>query len=102
MTHCNLLHLICNDISVNVQLYLRFLKFVSTCHKSKHPCVTLCVKVAVNGSGSKMANSLSKICHTLNLSRYDTTFNFHAIKESIMSCVTTQDAQKKLDLFVTV
>ena len=84
-THCRLLHLICNDFPVNVQLFFRFLNFITSCHASKSKCVFICIKTAVAGSKSKVSNSLSYMCNKLSISRYDEKFELVKIKDK---CIT--------------
>jgi len=42
-THSVLLHLICLDIQVDVQLHLQFLKFMTSCIKSDNVCVKIII-----------------------------------------------------------
>ena len=66
-THCSLLHLICDDLSVNVQLYIRCINFVKTCVNSKMASVKMCCNIAMKGSNSALCNSVSHVCHKLDI-----------------------------------
>ena len=61
-THNRLLHLICNDINVDVQLYCRVLKFLVSCSKNPSDNVQICFKLAQGGSISAMSKSWGHIC----------------------------------------
>ena len=69
-THCNLLSILCEDVSIDLQLYMRFLRFIRQCLFSANQCLYLCGKLVINGSCSKSCNSLNVICNKLNVSKY--------------------------------
>ena len=62
-THSDLLHLICNDLPVDCQLHKRVYKFVVSLSKSENMYNNLSLKLALNGSGSRICNSINHICH---------------------------------------
>jgi len=73
MTHCNLVHLICQDICIKTRLHRRFIKFfIETC-KSNNSCVALASKMALNGSMSQTGDSLNFISHLYDLNKYNMT-----------------------------
>jgi hypothetical protein len=83
--HSCLLHLICQDIPINVQMYIRFLKKFKSCKQSASICVRMCCKLAVNGSRSSMSNSLSHVCKRLQLNRNNCEFVIHHIKQNAIA-----------------
>jgi hypothetical protein len=68
-THNDLLHLICNDNPINVQLHLRVLKFITNSCQSRNTLVSLCIRLAMNGSGSHTGNSITQLCYQYKVSR---------------------------------
>ena len=70
-THCNLLHLIVEDNSIDVKLQCRFINFLHNIVNSNNKCLALCAKLLLNGSGSVVANSWNYICYKYNLNRFD-------------------------------
>lgn len=91
-THSRLLHLICNDFNIDSQLHFRFLNFVTACKNSNNKCVRMCCRIALNGSNSRMSNSLSFICNKYKISRYD--FNVNNLKLMLSNAVYNDDLQK--------
>ena len=72
-THCDFLHELCNDLPIDSQLHIRFIKFLHKALNSNNVCTWLCGKLVVNGSKSPSCNSLNKICckYMLNKSTFD-------------------------------
>ncbi len=56
-THNRLLHIICNDIPVDLQLHKRFVTFFIKALNSNNTSVKLCAKLAFNGSRSNACRS---------------------------------------------
>lgn len=69
-THCHLLHYICSDDPIEVQLHKRFLKFVHTALNSQNIYTSMCAKLATSASNSTIANSFNHVIYKYNLSRY--------------------------------
>ena len=65
-THCSLLSMLCEDVSIDSQLHMRFLRFIRQCLFSANQCLYLCGKLVINGSCSKSCNSLNYICKRFN------------------------------------
>jgi hypothetical protein len=80
-THSSLLHLICLDCPIDVQLHMRFIKFFHSCVHSKNTCVNICSKLAINGSQSDICHSLTYICEKYNLCRYSIECKVKQIKD---------------------
>jgi len=70
-THCNLLHLICEDIPVKDQLYQRFVRFIGNAINSHNQVTKLCATLAQQGSSSSVANNITTVSHYFGVSRYD-------------------------------
>ena len=70
-THSKYLPLICEDLPIDVQIYKRFIKFFDNVINSDNECVTLCGKLALNGSNSSVCNNLSLISHVFKCNRYE-------------------------------
>ena len=61
-THCRLLSLLCNELSIESQLHIRFLKFFHQSLNSENECLQICSQMALRGSRSKTCNSINFIC----------------------------------------
>lgn len=68
-THCTLLPAICQDFPIDFQLHKRFHKFFMSCVSSRNEIVSLCARLAVDGSHSDTSNSLSLLCDILGCNR---------------------------------
>jgi len=66
-SHCELLPNICMDSSVEVKMHQRFIRFLIKSSNSQNQCIRLACTLVIEGSSSKVCNSLSKICHLYNL-----------------------------------
>ena len=88
-THCNLLDLICQDIPVIMQLHKRFMKFFCSLINSENVYLNTCAKLALNGSCSKLCNSITHICHKYHLNRYSIGVNNGILLNSVLA--TDQD-----------
>ena len=71
MTHCALLDIICDDLPVDVQLHIRFIKFFQTCLKSDNVCIRMCSKLVMIGSSSSVCDSLTFIADKYNFQQDD-------------------------------
>ena len=85
MTHCNLLHHICIDKPVNDQLYKRFINFIKQLYQSENALSKLCYKLAVNGSGSSLSNSMNVISSHYNIPKNTLTLYKQCILHNIPS-----------------
>ena len=56
LCHGNLLHWIVNDIPVDMQLYKRFIKFLKHLYTTNNYCISLCARLAIEGSVSSVSN----------------------------------------------
>jgi hypothetical protein len=70
-THNALLPIICNDLPVDMQLHKRLLKFLWKAIPSSNTCINLCAKLALNGSGSAVGNSLNYMSYKYKFSKYN-------------------------------
>ena len=68
-THCDLLHHICCDNRIDIQLYMRFVKFAKSLCFSKNALTRMCYNSAVNGSGSNVSKSIEHLSYLLNVPR---------------------------------
>ena len=68
-THSNLVHLICNDVDIDVQLHRRLLKFINSCVNSKNK--KLCCTLALQGSGSNVSDSINFLASTYKFDKYN-------------------------------
>ena len=85
-THSRLLHHICNDVHVKVQLYNRLLKFVKAAYHSGNSVTRLCAHLASQGSCSAVSNSISLICFDAHFSRNSL---FEVDNETVISSITS-------------
>ena len=72
-THSHLLPLICNDLLVECQLHKQIFKFVISLSRSENVYNKLSLNLALNGSSSRMCNSLNHICHKYCLVKREIT-----------------------------
>ena len=72
-THCNILHMLVNDDDIDVQLHRRQLKFVTSLINSDNTIIQLCCRLALNGSGSIISNSINYLCCKYQISKMDLT-----------------------------
>ena len=70
-THSCLLHLIINDLPVDGQIHLRIIKFFNCMYKNKNNVMSLCGRLAANGSGSPVSNSLNFVCYMYKIGKSD-------------------------------
>ena len=70
-THNALLHLICNDIPVQYQLYNRSLRFMKSLHISQNPIVKNSFQLVLSGSCSFVSNSVSFLSSLTHVNRRD-------------------------------
>ena len=68
-THSNFLNYICNDLPIDTQLHVRFIKFIYKIVNSSNICTSLCGKLALHGSMSPTCNSVNKVCYTYNVNK---------------------------------
>ena len=68
-THSYLLPLICDDIPINVQLSVRFVKFFKSLYSSSNHITVLCAKLALLGSRSSVSNNLTYVSELYNVCR---------------------------------
>ena len=92
-THNNLLPLICNDDPVDVQLHKRVLSFFGAASKSSNKCINIACKLAINGSCSSLANSLTVICNKYMLNKGSALLNASLIN-SYYGDKVTPDVQR--------
>ena len=69
-THCNLLCHICQDIPIEYQLFSRVNKFLVKVGNSDNSVLHFCFKLALNGSMSKVSNTLNYMAYVLKQSKY--------------------------------
>ena len=69
-THCNMLHEICFDVSVDNQLIFRSYYFIRSLLLSQNSIVNTCGRIALRGSRSNVSNNVLVICKTLNVKRH--------------------------------
>ena len=68
-THCNLLPIICDDLPVEYQLHIRFLKSIKSNMSTDNGLVKRCARLFMEGSMSDTRKSLTYICSKYGLSR---------------------------------
>ena len=78
-THCQLLHHICQDSPIDVQLANRFIKFFTCAYNSQNEGVALCAKLALYGSRSNVSDSINFICTKFSLDKYHCFDNVAAL-----------------------
>jgi hypothetical protein len=94
LTHSKLLCLICEDLPVDLQLHLRFIKFVNSCKKSTNSIVNMLCNSGLCNPLSNMCNSLSHICMLYGLSRFDSTLDLAWVKRNYLHSINESDMHK--------
>ena len=69
-THCNLLSFICHDIPIKFQLISRAMKFLVKVGNSEIKALELCYRFALNGSISKISNTVNHVSCLLKESKH--------------------------------
>ena len=70
-THCNLLLIICDDLPVEYQLHIRFLKSNKSSMNTDNGLVNLCARLCMEDSMSDTGKCLTYICSKYGLIRRD-------------------------------
>ena len=70
-THCNLLHMICEDLDVKNQLYKRLVRYIRQLGTNKNMYVQTAYELASHGSNSNLCKSMNQVCAFYNLSKDD-------------------------------
>ena len=60
-THSRYLHLIVNDVTVESQIHVRFIKFFKSVTSSNNTTVKVCGELALNGSDSTICKNINYI-----------------------------------------
>ena len=79
-THCRYLHLICNDVPVDLQLHVRFINFMKSSIRSKCDIVRICANLAFNCSRSYASNSWFHICNKWDIDKTNLDINVDQLK----------------------
>ena len=69
-THCNLLSSICHDIPIEFQLMSRAMKFLVKVGNHENKVLQLCYRFALNGSMSKISNTVNHVSCLLKVSKH--------------------------------
>ena len=102
-THSCLLHLIINDLPVDGQIHLRIIKFFNCMYKNKNNVISLCGRLAANGSGSPVSNSLNFICYLYRVGKSDLPhLSPQCVKQVVYSHYRDKDtlANKQKAIFI--
>ena len=70
-TYSCLLHLIFNDLPVDGQIQLRIITFLNCMYTKKNNVMSLCGRLAANGSGSPVSNSVNFVCYKYKIGKSD-------------------------------
>jgi hypothetical protein len=92
-SHSNLLHLIVNDLPIEIQLHKRFIKFFYSILHSENPCTRICAHLALNNSNSLTGKSLNFIC---NLYRFDKKFFATRTVSKLFKHLMPNDAEPQI------
>ena len=100
-THSCLLYLIINDLPLDGQIHLRIIKFFNCMYKNN--VMSLCDRLASNGSGSPVSNSLNFICYLYRVGKSDLPhFSPQCVKKVVYSHYHDKDtlANKQKAIFI--
>ena len=89
ITHNNYLHLLVEDISVDVQIHIAFIKFLKkSVISSENNIVKLCGKLALKGSGSTIFKNINYTWYkySLSCSKYKPASYFTAMNSMKSQC----------------
>ena len=70
-THSCLLHLIVNDLPVDGLMQLGIITFFNCVYTNKDNVMSLCGRLAANGSGSPASNSVNFVCYKYKIGKSD-------------------------------
>ena len=68
-THCNLLHLICEDIPIQSQINYRCITFINSLSTTNNSITKLCYRLALAGSGSPLSQNIGRLAQTYSTER---------------------------------
>ena len=74
-THCALVHLICQDENISIQLHSCFMKKFTQCEVSNNYLLFNISKLCVHDSTSKCAKSLNIMFHLYDINKYTISKN---------------------------
>lgn len=80
--HSVLLHLICNDMPVNLQLHVRFVEFMKSCLSSNNKIVQMCGKLALCDSKSTANSSWKHVCDLWNMEQDINDITIHEMRKA--------------------
>ena len=84
-THSAFLPYLVNDLRIETQLYLRFLKFFMSGLHSHNTLLSTCVNLALAGSNSGASNTVNNIMQIYNFSKtYLCNAEFNEIKKAVL------------------
>ena len=102
--HSCLLHLIINNLPVDGQIQLRIIKFFNCMYTNKKNVMSLCGRLAANGSGSPVSNSLNFKRYNYKIGKSDLPhFSQQSLKQVLHSHHRTMDnlANQQKAIFIT-
>ena len=67
--HWSLLHLLCEDLPIEAQLFKRAIKFFRSIVKSENNIIQLCGRLASRGSQSKVSNTINYVCSKYKMTK---------------------------------
>ena len=69
-THCRYLHLLCDTLPVEIQLLKQSVKFIGRILNSTNDVLTMCGKLALNGSLSAVSKNINLIAQVTGCNKY--------------------------------
>ena len=104
-THCALLNLIFNDITIDSQIDKRVYKFLASCKMSDNSLTKLCYNLACYGSQSTVSNNISFLCSKYGLCRYtlpnylpSCSYNNDNNAPSVSNCIKAEVVRDMLNV----
>ena len=87
-THCRYLHLLCDTAPIELQLLKRSVKFIGRVLNSSNDVLTMCGKLALNGSLSAVSNNINYIAQVSRCDKYKWLFDFST--NNVLALISTE------------
>ena len=98
-THCRYLHLLCDTLSVEIQLLKRPVKFIGRILNSINDVLTMCGKLAINGSLSAVSKNINLVAQVSGCNKYKWVSDF--LTSKLLSLISTEYKKETLEDKVT-
>ena len=97
--HCRYLHLLCDTLSVEIQLLKQSVKFIGRILNSTNDVLTIYGKLALNGSLSAVSKNINLVAQVSGCNKYKWFSDF--LTSKLLSLISTEYRKESLEDKVT-